>query len=139
MRRVETENEATTRAQQRTVAYQCFRALESRSDVVRESLERAYRQRQARIGPDVWLRTGCASVACYVHGMNAVRGRVRQGKIEVQAELPEGAEVLILASDGELFDLSDAQIDEIEARMAEADAGQIESAGPVLARLRRDR
>jgi hypothetical protein len=68
--------------------------------------------------------------------MTAVRGRVRQGKIELEAELPEGAEVLVLADNHEVFDLADAELGELEARMAEADAGEVEPAGPVLARLR---
>jgi hypothetical protein len=72
--------------------------------------------------------------------MNAVRGRVRGGHIEVEAPLPEGAEVIVLTgSDEESFDLDEASVAELEARMSEADLGEVEPAATVLARLRRDR
>lgn len=72
--------------------------------------------------------------------MNAVRGRVRGGRIELEGPLPEGAEVVVLAaSREEPFDLDDAQLAELEARMAEADRGAVEPVGPVLERLRRSR
>lgn len=62
--------------------------------------------------------------------MNAVRGRVRGGHIETDTELPEGAEVVVLTSGGdEPFDLDDAQETELEARIAEADRGQVEPGG----------
>jgi hypothetical protein len=72
--------------------------------------------------------------------MNAVRGRVRGGRIELDGALPEGAEVVVLAADqDEPFDLDDAQLAEIDARMGEADRGEVEPAGAVLERLRRNR
>jgi predicted transcriptional regulator len=72
--------------------------------------------------------------------MNAVRGRVRGGRIELDDALPEGAEVVVLAAGpDESFDLDDAQLAEIDARMAEADRGEVEPAGAVLERLRRSR
>ncbi len=72
--------------------------------------------------------------------MNATRGRVRGGHIETDAALPEGAEVVVLiANDDEGFDLDEAQITELETRMAEADQGQVEPAAAVFARLRRAR
>jgi hypothetical protein len=72
--------------------------------------------------------------------MNAVRGRVRGGHIEIDAALPEGAEVVVLtAGHDEPFDLDDAQLTELETRMAEADRGEVESGDVVLARLRRVR
>lgn len=72
--------------------------------------------------------------------MNAVRGRVRGGHIEIDAALPEGAEVVVLtAGHDEPFDLDDAQLTELETRMAEADRGEVESGDVVIARLRRVR
>ncbi len=77
---------------------------------------------------------------CYSYGMNAVRGRVRGGRIELEGALPEGAEVVVLTPGTEApFDLDDAQLAEIEARMAAADRGEIEPVGAVLERLRRNR
>jgi hypothetical protein len=72
--------------------------------------------------------------------MNAVRGRVRGGRIEIDGALPEGAEVVVLAaSPDEPFDLDDAQLAEIETRMAEANCGEVEAAGAVLEALCRRR
>ena len=72
--------------------------------------------------------------------MNAVRGRVRGGRIEIDGALPEGVEVVVLTAGAEApFDLDDAQLTEIEARMAEADRGEVEPFGAVLERLRRNR
>jgi hypothetical protein len=70
--------------------------------------------------------------------MNAVRGRVRGGHIELESALPEGTEVVVLTGGGEQpFDLADAEIAELETRMAEAGKGNVEPADAVLARLRR--
>jgi hypothetical protein len=70
--------------------------------------------------------------------MSAVRGRVRGGRIETESALPEGTEVLVLTTDGgEPFDLDEAQLADLETRMAEADRGEVEPADVVLARLRR--
>jgi hypothetical protein len=72
--------------------------------------------------------------------MNAVRGRVRGGHVEIDASLPEGAEVVVLALGVEdPFELEDAQLSELETRMAEADQGAVEPADVVLARLRHQR
>jgi hypothetical protein len=72
--------------------------------------------------------------------MNAVRGRVRGGRVDVESPLPEGAEVVVLTGGSdELFELDDAQVAEIETRMAEADRGDVEPADTVLERLRRTR
>ncbi len=72
--------------------------------------------------------------------MNAVRGRVRGGHIELDNALPEGAEVVVLTADSEEpFDLDEAQLSELEARMAAADRGEVEPAAAVLERLRRGR
>jgi hypothetical protein len=70
--------------------------------------------------------------------MNAVRGRVRGGHIEIDSALPEGAEVVVLtAGHDEPFELDEAQIAELESRMVEADRGEVEPADSVLASLRR--
>jgi hypothetical protein len=74
--------------------------------------------------------------------MNAVRGRVRGGRVELDAALPEGAEVVVLAAGDEVpFDLDGEQAAELQARIAEADAdpGDVEPAAAVLARLRAGR
>jgi hypothetical protein len=68
--------------------------------------------------------------------MNAVRGRVRGGHIEIETKLPEGAEVVVLAASDELFDLDDAHLAELESRAAEADRGEVDPADTVLGRLR---
>jgi hypothetical protein len=72
--------------------------------------------------------------------MNAVRGRVRGGHIEIDEALPEGAEVVVLtAGDDVAFELDDAQLAELEGRIAEADGGDVEPAQLVFANLRRPR
>ncbi|MBX3188600.1 MAG: hypothetical protein KF819_16405 [Labilithrix sp.] len=72
--------------------------------------------------------------------MNAVRGRVRGGYIETEAALPEGAEVVVLTrGDEEPFELDDAQLDELERRIVEADRGEVEPGEVVLGKLRRAR
>jgi len=69
--------------------------------------------------------------------MNAVRGRVRGGRIELDDALPEGAEVVVLAtSQDDSFGLDDDQLTEIETRMAEADRGEVEPATTALESLR---
>lgn len=73
-----------------------------------------------------------------LHERHARSGAGRH--IETDAALPEGAEVVVVtAGDEEPFDLDDAQLAELEARMAEADRGQVEPAAAVLERLRRTR
>jgi Arc/MetJ-type ribon-helix-helix transcriptional regulator len=65
--------------------------------------------------------------------MNAVRGRVRGGRIELDSALPEGAEVVVLASSqDESFSLDEARLALIESRMAEADRGDVEPASTAL-------
>jgi hypothetical protein len=71
--------------------------------------------------------------------MNAMRGRVRGGHVEIEGALPEGAEVVVLAESEELFDLDDGQLTELENRMADADRGEVEPARGVLDKLRRPR
>jgi SpoU rRNA methylase family enzyme len=69
--------------------------------------------------------------------MNAVRGRVRGGRIEIDTTLPEGVEVVVLSGGAEEpFDLDEARMTELEARMLGADLGEVEPAAAVLARLR---
>jgi hypothetical protein len=54
--------------------------------------------------------------------MNAVRGRVCGGHIELDTALPEGAEVVVLTADSEEpFDLDEAQLSELETRMTAAE------------------
>lgn len=70
--------------------------------------------------------------------MNAVRGRVRGGKIELDEPLPEGAEVVVVAARAAApFDLDDEQIDELEDRVRSADRGNVVPASSVLPRTRR--
>ncbi len=72
--------------------------------------------------------------------MNAVRGRVRGGHIELDSALPEGAEVVVItAAAEEPFDLDDSQLTELEARIIEADRGGVEPAAAVLERVLRAR
>lgn len=69
-----------------------------------------------------------------------MRGRARGGHIELDGALPEGAEVVVLTADAEEpFDLDDAQLTELEARMAEADRGEVDPAAAILEKLRRGR
>jgi hypothetical protein len=76
------------------------------------------------------------SMWCYLAKGEAVRGRVRGGQIELEGTLPEGTEVVVLAAgQDEPFDLDDAQLHEIEARMTAAERGEVEPAGAVLERL----
>jgi hypothetical protein len=69
--------------------------------------------------------------------MNAVRGRVREGHVDLDGPLPDGAEVVVLVLDGgEPFDLDDSDLNELEARAAEADRGELEPAEALFERLR---
>ena len=72
--------------------------------------------------------------------MHAVGGRVRGGRIETDAALPEGPEVVVLTrGDAEPFELENVQFDELERRIADADRGELEPGEDVLRRLRRSR
>jgi hypothetical protein len=72
--------------------------------------------------------------------MNAVRGRVHQGRVETDAALPEGAEVVVLTGGDETpFELDDANTAELEARALEADRGELDPAAAIIARLRTPR
>jgi hypothetical protein len=72
--------------------------------------------------------------------MNAVRGRVHGGRVELEGDLPEGADVVVLATNrDEPFDLAEAEIAELEARMAAADQGDVVPATEVLQKLRTKR
>jgi hypothetical protein len=58
--------------------------------------------------------------------------------VEIETSLPEGAEVVVFTVNGdEKFDLDDSHVAELEARIANADRGDIEPAAAVLARLQR--
>jgi hypothetical protein len=63
--------------------------------------------------------------------MSAVRGRVRGGRVELETQLPEGADVVVFPVVGEEapFDLAEAEIEELEARMAAATRGEVVPAG----------
>ena len=77
---------------------------------------------------------------CYFSSMNAVRGRVRGGRVEIDAVLPEGTEVVVLIGGDEVaFDLDDAQLAELENRTTEADPKPSLPADDVLTRLRQKR
>jgi hypothetical protein len=69
--------------------------------------------------------------------MSAMRGRVHHGRVELEGELPEGAEVVVMAPDREgPFDLAEAEVAELEARIASADQGQLVSAVDLIQKLR---
>lgn len=75
-----------------------------------------------------------------VVGMNAVRGRVREGRVELEGDLPEGAEVVVLATNREEpYELAEPEIAELEARMAAADRGDVVPAADVIQKLRSTR
>ena len=46
---------------------------------------------------------------------------------------------MVLTGDTDAFDLEEAQLAELETRMAEADRGEVEPAAAVLERIRRAR
>jgi hypothetical protein len=67
--------------------------------------------------------------------MNVVRGRVRDGHVETDSALPDGAEVVAVLGETEPFDLAESDVAELTARMAAADRGEVEPAQAVFARL----
>ncbi len=72
--------------------------------------------------------------------MSAVRGRLHGGRVELETELPEGADVVVMATDrDEPFDLAEAEIAELEARMTAADDGDVMPAAEVMQKLRSTR
>jgi len=72
--------------------------------------------------------------------MNVLRGRVRGGRVAIDAHLPEGTEVVVLAPTGEPpFDLDEQSLAELETRIQEADRGDLVPAGVVLDELRSGR
>jgi hypothetical protein len=72
--------------------------------------------------------------------MSAVRGRVHEGRVELESELPEGADVVVMATNrDEPFDLAEAEIVELEARMAAANRGDVEPAASLIEKLRSTR
>ena len=72
--------------------------------------------------------------------MNAVRGRVREGRVELEGDLPEGAEVVVLVPNREEpYDLAEVEIAELETRMAAADRGDVVPANDVIQTLRSKR
>ena len=72
--------------------------------------------------------------------MDAVRGRVHGGRVELGTELPEGADVVVPATDSEPpFALAEVEIAEMEARIAGADVGNVLPAAEVIQKLRSTR
>jgi hypothetical protein len=67
--------------------------------------------------------------------MNVVRGRVRDGHVELDSALPDGAEVVVVLGEAEPFDLTENDVAELAERMAAADRGEVEPAQAVFARL----
>jgi hypothetical protein len=67
--------------------------------------------------------------------MNVVRGRVRDGRVELDSALPDGAEVVVVLGETATFDLAENDIAELTERMAAADSGEVEPAQAVFARL----
>ncbi len=78
----------------------------------------------------------------YALGMHALRARVRNGRLVLDepTSLPEGAEVVLMAVDGE-DDLTDqereALHDALRTSIAEAQAGKVVDAAVLIAELRR--
>jgi hypothetical protein len=72
--------------------------------------------------------------------MNAIRGRVRGGHVEIDEPLPDGAEVVVLApAEDTPFELDDTSNAELESRMAELDRGETVPGETVFDGLRRGR
>ncbi|WP_394826375.1 hypothetical protein [Pendulispora albinea] len=67
-----------------------------------------------------------------------VRGRIRAGRVELEEQLPEGAEVVVISADEaderDVFVLSAADAAELDAR-AEADDDAFESVEELMRRL----
>jgi hypothetical protein len=69
--------------------------------------------------------------------MNAIRGRVRGGHVELDSALPDGTEVVVLVpADEAPFKLDDASNDELASRMDELDRDETEPAEVLFKRLR---
>lgn len=72
--------------------------------------------------------------------MNAVRGRVRGGRVELESELPEGEDVVVMATNrDDPFDLAEAEIAELEARMVAIDREEVQPAAELIQKLRSTR
>ena len=68
--------------------------------------------------------------------MNAIRGRVRGGQVQLESAVPDGTEVVVLVPGEEPpFDLEEDEIAELEASIAEADRGEVVAASELYARL----
>lgn len=69
--------------------------------------------------------------------MNAIRGRVRDGHVELEQPLPDGAEVVVLArAEDAPFELDDASDAELECRLEELDRGDTVLAEALFDKLR---
>ncbi|HEY8089029.1 MAG TPA: hypothetical protein VIF09_14315, partial [Polyangiaceae bacterium] len=82
-------------------------------------------------------RGGLESTGGYASTMNAVRGRVRGGHVEVDTVLPDGAEVVVFVPGVEPpFELSEEDSTELQDRLRELDRGGGTAAEEVFERLR---
>jgi hypothetical protein len=69
--------------------------------------------------------------------MSAVRGRVRDGKVELDTALPEGADVVVLPdAAGETFDFAEPEVLELARRVEAAKRGEGVPAAQAPAGLR---
>jgi hypothetical protein len=72
----------------------------------------------------------------YGSHVSVVRGRVRNGQVALETELPEGADVVVLTASEGFFEVPEDEVAELEARIAEPDRGELDSARDVIDRLR---
>ncbi len=57
--------------------------------------------------------------------------------MELENELPEGSDVVVLTTTNHVpFDLAEAEVAELEARIAAANRGEVQLAADVLQKLR---
>ena len=69
--------------------------------------------------------------------MQVASGKVINGRVVVEAELPEGADVMLLALDGEeTFEVDDELKAVLLTSIAQADRGETISAEELLSELR---
>ena len=67
--------------------------------------------------------------------MKVVKGKVVSGKVVVEASLPEGATVTVLASEDSTFTLTSEDEAALQAAIAEAGRGDVVEAESVLRKL----
>ncbi|MBI1873313.1 MAG: hypothetical protein HYS05_05395 [Acidobacteria bacterium] len=83
------------------------------------------------------LPKGVRTASCYTADMDIASGKVVAGRVEVDAELPEGASVTVLAFDGDETFEADAETEKmlLEA-IAQCERGQTTPLSEVLSELR---